>query len=157
MIYIIAKPKLYAAYGSSLHRFTMTQRCPKANIVGSSELMDYMLLFRGPNGSATATIEPHSGTKVPVIIWELTASDEDSLDKYKDSSLFRKETVNIKLGRKAIQAMTFIMNTDIMTPPGCPSTDYYDTIFEAYMDSNFNLRILIYALLRSFIMKGETQ
>ena len=38
---------LYIAYGSNLHLDKMAKRCPSAKIVGTSEIKDYKLTFRG--------------------------------------------------------------------------------------------------------------
>ena len=43
----------YIAYGSNLNRAQMALRCPDAKVVGTGEIKDYELLFRGNrNGGA---------------------------------------------------------------------------------------------------------
>ena len=37
----------YIAYGSNLNRGQMALRCPDAKVVGTGEIKDYELLFRG--------------------------------------------------------------------------------------------------------------
>ena len=37
----------YIAYGSNLNRAQMALRCPDAKVVGTGEIKDYELLFRG--------------------------------------------------------------------------------------------------------------
>lgn len=39
--------KYYLAYGSNLSMAQMAQRCPDAVYVGTAELKDYQLLFKG--------------------------------------------------------------------------------------------------------------
>ena len=70
----------------------MANRCPTAKLVGASELKGFKLLFRGGHGSAVATIEPSKDSKVPVLIWEITATDEKALIDMKAilSSIGRK-------------------------------------------------------------------
>ncbi len=45
--------RLYIAYGSNLNLPQMGRRCPTAKVVGTSEIKNYELLFRG-----VATVEP---------------------------------------------------------------------------------------------------
>lgn len=74
--------KLYAAYGSNLNFAQMEYRCPDATAYGTAELKDHELLFRGSPTSAVATIEPKEGRSVPIMLWEISARDERSLDHY---------------------------------------------------------------------------
>ncbi len=58
--------KLYIAYGSNLNLSQMKHRCPTARVIGTSELKDYELVFRGSGHNAVATVEPCKGSTVPV-------------------------------------------------------------------------------------------
>ena len=51
----------YIAYGSNLNRAQMALRCPDAKVVGTGEIKDYELLFRGNRNGAVATVEPKKG------------------------------------------------------------------------------------------------
>lgn len=62
----------YIAYGSNLNRAQMALRCPDAKVVGTGEIKDYELLFRGNRNGAVATVEPKKGESVPVLIWEIS-------------------------------------------------------------------------------------
>ena len=73
---------MYAAYGSNLNFAQMEHRCPDATVYGAAELKDHELLFRGSPTSAVATIEPKEGSSVPILLWEISAKDERSLDRY---------------------------------------------------------------------------
>jgi gamma-glutamylcyclotransferase (GGCT)/AIG2-like uncharacterized protein YtfP len=133
--------KLYLAYGSNLNLKQMAHRCPTARVVGTSEMKDYRLLFRGAHAGAVATVEPFKGGSVPVLVWETTSADEASLDHYEGwPFLYRKETVQAKLKGKSIKAFVYIMNDG--RPLGMPSCYYYNTIMEGYKDAGFNLDIL---------------
>ena len=68
-------PKIYLAYGSNLNLDQMAYRCPTATILGTSELKDYRLRFRGGHGGAVATVEPYEGGSVPILLWAITAAD----------------------------------------------------------------------------------
>ena len=70
------KCRLYIAYGSNLNLEQMKHRCPTAEVVGTAELKNWRLWFRGGNHSAVATIERERGFKVPVLIWRIQPEDE---------------------------------------------------------------------------------
>lgn len=53
--------KLCIAYGSNLTLEQMANRCPTAKVVGTSEIKDHKLTFRGPHLHAVATVEPCKG------------------------------------------------------------------------------------------------
>jgi hypothetical protein len=85
------KNKLYLAYGSNLNLKQMADRCPTAKVVGASQINDHRLLFRGAHAGAVATIEPFEGGNVPVLVWEITPTDEAALDRYEGwPFLYRK-------------------------------------------------------------------
>ena len=50
--------------------------------------MDYELLFKGSKTGSYLTIEKKEGSTVPVVIWEVTESDEKSLDRYEGYPIF---------------------------------------------------------------------
>ena len=50
--------KYYLAYGSNLSMAQMAQRCPDAVYVGTAELKDYQLLFKGSQSGSYLTVEP---------------------------------------------------------------------------------------------------
>ena len=74
--------RYYIAYGSNLNVGQMKYRCPKAKIVGTAVLENNTLYFRGSKTGSYLTIEPEIGASVPVAIWEITPTDELSLDRY---------------------------------------------------------------------------
>ena len=55
---------IYLAYGSNLHIGQMQRRCPTAEVLGTSTLQGYRLVFNG-----VATIEPDTDRSVPVLLW----------------------------------------------------------------------------------------
>src|SRR5690625_7348414 len=83
--------KLYIAYGSNLNLEQMANRCPTAKVVGPSEIKGHKLVFRGPHAHAVATVEPCKGESVPVLVWQITSSDEKALDRYEGWPQLRSE------------------------------------------------------------------
>lgn len=71
--------RLYLAYGSNLSIEQMIYRCPDAVYVGTAELKDMCLSFKG-NGYLT--VDPCEGETVPVLVWRVSAEDEKNLDRY---------------------------------------------------------------------------
>lgn len=133
--------RLYLAYGSNLNLGQMAKRCPTAKVVGTSLLWDRRLLFRGPRELAVATVEPHQGSLVPVLVWSLEPDDESALDRYEGyPSFYRKEEVQVELGGEEVAAMVYIMNEGL--PLGQPGASYYATILEGYTAAGFDIGIL---------------
>ena len=117
------KIKLYIAYGSNMDVRQMSFRCPTAKLIGPSEVEGYRLLFKGSRAGAYATIEPNEGSKVPVLIWEIGKSDEDSLDRYEGfPTLYYKKDLTISVNGKSETAMIYIM--DERRPFGKPSATW---------------------------------
>ncbi len=132
---------IYLAYGSNLNLEQMAQRCPTAKPIGTAVLQDYQLLFRGRNGGAVATVEPVKDSSVPVLLWEITPADELALDRYEGFPfLYRKEKVKVKLGRKTVETMVYIMNEG--KPLGIPSCYYYSVILDGYKSAQFDVSVL---------------
>ena len=134
----MSERKIYLAYGSNLNLKQMAQRCPTAKILGTTTLKDYRLMFKGVFGNAHATVEPCKGCDVPVLLWSVTAEDEKRLDRYEGyPHYYYRETVKVKLGRKTVEAMVYIMTEG--KPFNPPSVYYYETIREGYIDNDLPL------------------
>ena len=96
------RKKYYLAYGSNLNVPQMRRRCPHATILGTATLKGWELLFKGSKTGSYLTIEESEGGKVPVVIWEVPPSDEESLDRYEGfpNFYYKKE---IKVSCKGIR------------------------------------------------------
>ncbi len=104
----------YIAYGSNLNREQMAQRCPDAKVVGTGEIKDYELLFRGNRNGAVATVEPKKGESVPVLIWEISPRDEVNLDRYEGyPRLYGKEILRGGGMENGEKMMAYIMKRDL--------------------------------------------
>ncbi len=142
------KRKLYIAYGSNLNLKQMKFRCPSAKLLGTTELQDYELQFKGHPHCAFATIAPKEGSTVPVAIWSLSHRDECSLDWYEGfPSHYFKKDLPIDLNGKELSAMVYIMNLDMKF--GEPASIYYHTVREGYSDCGFNSEVLDKAVKNS--------
>lgn len=133
--------KYYSAYGSNLNLEQMKYRCPHAKKVGSYLLKDYELEFR-----YYLTIKKKKGAIVPVGIFEIDEVDERHIDSYEGfPKHYRKETFNVELDGKPIEAIIYIMNEKIIgiTPP---SIDYFNVCLEGYKDFKFDYSYLFKAM-----------
>lgn len=147
--------KYYLAYGSNLSMAQMAQRCPNAIYVGTAELKDYQLLFKGSQSGSYLTVEPKKGSTVPVLVWRISERDEHYLDRYEGyPSFYYKKTMEVEvqsfIGEKVnggTEAIIYIMHED--RPIGCPTKHYYDICLEGYCRFGFQQRVLEQALYDS--------
>ena len=126
---------IYLAYGSNLHIGQMQFRCRTAEVLGTSTLHGYRLVFNG-----VATIEPDPDSSVPVLLWDIKPADEIPLDRYEGyPQLYRRETVQVELNGKTVDAMVYIMNNKGVAPP---SPFYYDVIRKGYEMNGLDTAVL---------------
>ncbi len=145
------KKKYYIAYGSNLNLPQMRVRCPNARTIGTSVIDGYQLLFKGSKTGSYLTIEPKEGGKVPVVVWEVTESDEKELDRYEGyPTFYYKKTMTLdvkeirtgKIRRK--EAFVYIMHEERKL--GSPSRYYIRTCLDGYRAFGFDERYLYDAL-----------
>ena len=146
--------KLYAAYGSNLNLRQMDLRCPDATVVGTAQLADHELVFRGNPGSGVATVEPREGSSVPILLWEISARDEKNLDRYEGWPLiYGKKILGFEANGQTVPAMVYIMTPG--RDAAQPSEEYYDTILEGYEDNGLDPSVLEQALERTEELRLE--
>ena len=143
--------RYYIAYGSNLNIEQMKFRCPTAKVVGISEIRDYRLLFKGSQTGAYLTIEPYKGASVPVAVWEVTADDELSLDRYEGyPNFYYKTEVEIPVigisDRKVRKLKAFIYIMHEEREIGIPSQRYVDVCLDGYESFGFDENHLYDAL-----------
>lgn len=151
--------KLYLAYGSNLSISQMRYRCPDATIVGTAEIDNYRLLYKGSMTGSYATIEPEKGKKVPVLVWEISRKDEDNLDIYEGFHengyrFYYKKDMQVEiasldgnnLGEHT--AMVYIM--DEKRNHGMPTIHYESILREGYKRFRFDESILDEALAYTY-------
>lgn len=146
--------RYYIAYGSNLNIRQMKMRCPSARIIGTSEVPDYELLFKGSKTGSYLTIEPKENSTVPVAVWEVTEKDELALDRYEGFPAFYYKAEmtlpikGIRTGKvRRRRVFVYIMHEDRLI--GMPSVYYLRTCLEGYDDFGFDSKILMNAYLNS--------
>ncbi len=154
--------RYYIAYGSNLNIDQMSYRCPGARVVGTSKIPDFQLLFKGSKSGAYLTIEPKKGGKVPVAVWEVTADDELSLDRYEGYPNFYYKTeveipvicISDRRVRK-LKAFIYIMHEE--REISIPSQRYVDVCLDGYEAFGFDENYLYEALNISLEETGMTE
>lgn len=87
--------------------------------------------------SAVATVESNPSSTVPCALWLISSRDEAALDIYEGwPRLYRKEMMPVKLGKRRIRVMVYVMNEG--HPVGAPSCYYFNTILKGYGDFGLN-------------------
>lgn len=154
--------RYYLAYGSNLNIQQMKYRCPSARIIGTTEIKDYRLLFKGSSTGSYLTIEPCEGMSVPVGVWKVTAEDEAALDRYEGypSFYYKKEltldicSIRTRKVRKR-PCFVYIMHED--RPLGIPSFEYIKVCIEGYHSFDFDVNILMQAYNESEVQYYENK
>lgn len=148
------KKRYYIAYGSNLNIEQMRKRCPQARVIGTAELEDYELLFKGSLTGSYLTIEKCKGGRVPVAVWETTEADEAALDRYEGFPIFyykaemELDITGIKTGKiRHRNCYVYIMHEDRQI--GVPSYFYICTCLEGYRAFEFDEEVLFQAIENS--------
>ena len=144
--------RYYIAYGSNLNVQQMRWRCPGARIIGTAELQDYRLLFKGSKTGSYLTVEPEKGCTVPVAVWEVTEQDELALDRYEGYPSFYYKTEmtldvkGIRTGKlRRRRAFVYIMREE--RPYGVPANSYLSICGQGYRFFGFPVDKLLEATL----------
>ena len=128
----------------SYYGFTTFQ--PIKILVSPAMFFDSLRLFTHYN--IPLTIEPEIGANVPVAIWEITPTDELSLDRYEGYPTFYYKynyTLDVtSLDKKKVEKLdcfAYVMRND--APVGLPTLQYVQTCLEGYRAFGFDEKILI--------------
>ena len=152
------KKRLYLAYGSNLNIRQMACRCPGATVLGTAELKDYELLFKGSGTGSYLTVERRKGSTVPLAVWEVTEADERALDRYEGfPSFYYKKTLVLPVKNAGTgevsrrRCFLYIMHEDRKL--GMPYAEYVRTCRQGYRDFGFDQRFLDGAVERAWYAK----
>lgn len=140
----------YLAYGSNLNLKLLLERCPSAKIIGTTQLQDFALVFKGDGeGLGYLTIEEETGSVVPVGIYEISQEDINALDIYEGYPyLYDKRKVKVKLQNQEITGSVYIM--DPVMKYHLPSVSYFITCIKGYQYFDFD-----YIYLRNAFRRTE--
>ena len=133
--------RLFAAYGAGVNRAEMAKHCPTAKLIGTTELKNYRLAFRGSRAGALVTIEKARSGIVPTLLWEISLQDEAALDRWFGvPELYRKATIKVRRDGAPVDALIFILISGKLQNK--PSAFYYSTLLEGYRAAGFDADIL---------------
>ena len=133
--------RLFAAYGAGLNRTEMAKHCPTAKLIGTTELKNYRIAFRGSKAGALATIEKARGGSVPTLLWEISPQDEAALDRWIGvPELYRKTAIKVRRDGALVETLICILISG--KPQNKPSAFYYSTLLEGYTAAGFDTEIL---------------
>jgi len=85
-----AEELYYFAYGSNMNPQQMAARCPHASVVVIASLADHQIAFFGYSAiwdGAQETVLPASGHNLWGVVYQLSASDRESLDDAQDARM----------------------------------------------------------------------
>ncbi len=142
--------RYYIAYGSNLNILQMRWRCPSARIIGTSELVDWRLLFKGSKTGAYLTIEQEPGYRVPVAVWEVSPADEAALDRYEGfPNFYYKREMDLDIvgikSKKVRRRRVFVYIMHEERQIEIPGNDYMRVCLEGYKDFGFDIAPLLEA------------
>jgi len=124
----------YFAYGSNMSVSRMTERGITPLSRSHGILNDYVLKFnkRSSKGDwSFANIEESEGDVVEGIIFEISESHLEKLDKFEGSPVhYRREKINIISGGKKIECITYIAQDDYIIEGLNPTNDYMRFLIE---------------------------
>ncbi len=124
---------LYAAYGSNLDARRMGRKAPHSPPCGTGWLSGWRLTFGGEElgwQGALATVVEDADAQVYVALYDLTASDEASLDEWEGSALgtYRKVRVRVHTLDGELLAWLYVVDG---YEGGLPSASYLGEIADA--------------------------
>jgi hypothetical protein len=111
----------------------MAERCPHSPLRGSGWLEDWRLAFGGEElgwEGALATVFEESGQRVFVVLYDLSDSDEESLDQWDGVSLgfYRKAKVRVEIMDGDVLAWLYVLNA---YEGGLPAARYLGIMADA--------------------------
>lgn len=128
---------IYAAYGSNMDPEQMLKRCPHSPVYGTGWLEGWRLTFvsddigwEGP----LATVVEEPGSRVFVVLYDVSAEDELSLDRWEGSDFGIHKKIRLRVtpspgtGTEPVLAWLYVLDA---YEGGLPSARYIGVISDA--------------------------
>lgn len=151
----MSRPTLFADYGTVLSMKRMELLCPTAKPIAKGWLFDHRLVFKGSKkhgyGHATVIQAPGELDKaVPIVVWELTEQDEETMDKHHGVSTdyYRKTYTVLEVDGKDQSVLLYVLRDDCEY--ALPSKPHMDTITKGYLDFGFPMTTLEEAVAETY-------
>ena len=136
---------IYASFGEDII-FT-GEIFPESQFIGTGEIKNYRIMFKGESPLSYATIEPEENFYVPVTLWEIPADEskislvEDKIIHHLPGNTRRKFEVEVETAKgEIIKAITFVLSDEL--PLEVPDTRYHAAIWECYEKFGFDTKLL---------------
>ena len=122
--------KLYFGYGSNMWDAQMIRRCPQSKKLGVARLRGYRWII---SASGYASVVKSMADEVEGVLFEISPSDEDSLDRYEgvSSGEYRKEDLRVLHDEEEKVALVYV---DPITEEGTPKKEYIQRINSGLAD-----------------------
>lgn len=138
--------RAYFAYGSNIDCQQMATRCPSSKLVAKATLNAYCFII---NEQGVASIIDKEGSKVEGLLWDLSPSDVDRLDRHEglQAELYQKRWVQVSLENgKEVSAFVYVATN---SNRGTPRPGYLERIVRCAERHSFPSAYLSY--LRSLL------
>jgi len=124
---------MYAAYGSNMNPAQMAERCPHSPQRATGWLEGWRLTFGGEDlnwEGALGTVVEDAGSRVFVVLYELSEADEAALDSWDGATLgyYRKSKVRVTTLDGEMLAWLYVING---YEGGLPSARYLGIMADA--------------------------
>lgn len=126
--------KLYFGYGSNMWETQMRKRCPQSKKVGVARLRGYRWII---SARGYANVVESQSDEVEGVLFELSPSDEDSLDRYEGvaSGSYRKADLPVLHECREVVALVYL---DPVTAEGTPKKEYIQRINSGLADAKLS-------------------
>ena len=124
---------LYAAYGSNMEPAQMLERAPHSPMAGTGWLEGWRLTFGGEDlgwEGALATIVEDPGSRVFVVLYDVTSLDEDGLDRWEGGELGIHSKIRLRVQTMDGSVLAWLYVLDAYEG-GLPSARYLGVLADA--------------------------
>ena len=124
---------LYAAYGSNMEPAQMLERAPHSPMAGTGWLEGWRLTFGGEDlgwEGALATIVEDPGSRVFVVLYDVTPLDETGLDRWEGGELGIHSKIRLRVQTMDGSVLAWLYVLDAYEG-GLPSARYLGVLADA--------------------------
>ncbi|KAA0022668.1 gamma-glutamylcyclotransferase [Antrihabitans cavernicola] len=124
---------IYAAYGSNMDPEQMLERCPHSPMSGTGWLDGWRLTFSGGDigwEGALATVVEEPGSKVFVVLYDVSVEDEQRLDRWEGSELGIHRKIRLRVRTDGAPVLAWLYTLDAYEG-GLPSARYLGVMADA--------------------------
>lgn len=147
---------LYFGYGANTHHGQMSHRCPAATFLGTAELRDYRLAFRG-----VADVVRDPGSRVIGALWEIDHDDLKALDRFEGYPTLYQRGL-LRVSPEPATRLPYLTEATVywmvgQRGLGLPSEHYLQCLIEGYSDCALPRSQLEQALVFSADQSGQAR